>query len=66
LAARGAEALFGAVQPSLELLQPRGVPGAAAVQPGAKQRDAVTVIVDLGLDCLDLLQGAHAENSETE
>jgi hypothetical protein len=64
--ANGPEAPLGTVETALQLLEPPGSADPLAIQPRAQERDAVSVVGDLGLDRRNLLLRVHDPNSDTE
>jgi hypothetical protein len=54
--ARLSQSAPGALQPGLKLLQPLVGSDPSAVEPDAQQRDAVSVLVDLGMQVIDLMK----------
>lgn len=66
ISASGTETPLGAVELALQFLEPRSGDSRPAIEPRAQERDAVSVMVDLGLEISNLMQRAHDANSDTE
>ena len=62
---RVVQTLLGAVERPFERLQANVATEAPSVQLGSQQGDPVLVVVDVGLELLDLAWGAHARDSST-